>query len=584
MLVLLAGISLKQRIAVDFFGETFAATGPGVQRVRVRRVDAALAGRPAFAAALVESSQRVAGLVGPNVIQTVAVGRDAQGAFLVAGADLAGPVPLEVCLRESFLSGSWPEPQVALRIVKQVAQALARAHRAGIVHGGVHPRSVYIDIDGEVYLGDFALARALATAAQVEPGLARSLGSYAPSELLRGISPSVDVYGAGALLCALGGADMPDETGGRVSCDGPPPLRAVVEKAMASDPARRFPHGAALLEALDEALRSLHTGPVLASAVAAYVSQAQGDADRTLDTSTEGMLVGLGSKSAALASDPGHTERTPLPPPVPFHEVASGLHPPDLPAVSAPQSPPSLGIPDTYRVSRSPRFGGLWGIIVLVCAVAVAVMAWQLSQARGRLSASRSERDEQAEDLARHRLVREGAAVVDSDPHEAAVWMRLGRTPLDSVPLDTAALHELRVEHEGYQTADIVVGPMHFSGPKDQSRAVARAVLKPAVVGQVSSPAPPAPDAIVAPAERGRGTIHVESEPAGAEVYLLVGFTGETRVTGLRTEREYEFKLVKDGHAPAFVVIRPTDWLDPSGLWRGEVRASVRLLPAKQIR
>jgi hypothetical protein len=51
----------------------------------------------------------------------------------------------------------------------------------------------------------------------------------------------------------------------------------------------------------------------------------------------------------------------------------------------------------------------------------------------------------------------------------------------------------------------------------------------------------------------------VESEPAGAQVWLLVGFTPGVKVDGY-AEVDYEFKVRKDGYLPGYITIAAKDW------------------------
>jgi hypothetical protein len=49
--------------------------------------------------------------------------------------------------------------------------------------------------------------------------------------------------------------------------------------------------------------------------------------------------------------------------------------------------------------------------------------------------------------------------VIDSDVAGAAVWMNLGKTPVDSLPLSSAGIYELRVQQDGCKASDVVVTP-----------------------------------------------------------------------------------------------------------------------------
>ena len=86
-------------------------------------------------------------------------------------------------------------------------EALAAAHKAGVIHGAVHPRSVLIDEDGGVRLSDFVVGRALTTAVAqgADSSLWRGLTGYIAPELVVGEDPTpgVDVFAVGAMLFTM---------------------------------------------------------------------------------------------------------------------------------------------------------------------------------------------------------------------------------------------------------------------------------------------------------------------------------------------------------------------------------------------
>lgn len=612
-----AGFTLKERIAVDPFGETFAAVGPGGRRARVRRLDPALAARKAFAQVLLSGGVKLATIEHPNVVATIAVGRDSAGALMVVTDDMNGPVALETVLRDARLSGASAGRGVALYVARAVASALSRAHRAGVVHGGVHPRSVWIDIDGEVRLADFAVARALATASSEDSSLHQGMLGYLAPELALGdpVSAQSDVYGAGALFHELvTGAPPPGIV------DGPVPVIEVLERMLKTDPAQRFADGSDLSEALEAVAAQTGDAGVGRRELARFVAESRGAAEASLDAETEGFLADLAGGGQAAEEAPTRVETTPLPAPLPSHEVASGSYPaltdvvvsslplkppeesvtrpvPSLPALevvaesrdrdltptpvmerkevaatvaprpAAPQSPeidPSLGL--------APRGGGLgwiWAIAVVLALGALGVVLWQQKSSDAKIEETRqlaAKASRAAEESAR-----QGDLVVGSEPAEAAVWLLLGRTPLDTRELDAARLHELRIEHEGYQLTDLVLAPAAWRGSGDAMSASVSATLNPAPAGYVAPAAPPeTPAPTVGP--KGRGRVHVESQPSGAQVWLLVGFTPEVRITSLPVGREHELKVVRDGYVPGFIVVKPAEWEG-----RNEVTVSTRL-------
>jgi tRNA A-37 threonylcarbamoyl transferase component Bud32 len=149
----------------------------------------------------VTEAKAVARLDHPGIVQIRHIG-DADGLpFLeleyVAGGGL-----------ERELDGTpWPAERAA-RLSKQVALAIAEAHREGIVHRDLKPANILLSADGTPKVGDFGLAKMLDS----ESALTRTesvMGSpsYMAPEQAQGraktASRAVDVYAAGAILYEL---------------------------------------------------------------------------------------------------------------------------------------------------------------------------------------------------------------------------------------------------------------------------------------------------------------------------------------------------------------------------------------------
>jgi eukaryotic-like serine/threonine-protein kinase len=156
----------------------------------------------------------------------------------------------------------------AVHVVLCVLDALAFAHgvaRAdgsalGIVHRDVSPANVLIDVRGHVKLSDFGIARSADDEFKTQEGLFRGTLPYSAPEALQGgkASPAFDQHAAAVVLYHLlsgtnpfKGAEAP-ETVARVLTHVPPPVstfcpdvpigvEAALGKALAKDPADRFP-------------------------------------------------------------------------------------------------------------------------------------------------------------------------------------------------------------------------------------------------------------------------------------------------------------------------------------------------------
>lgn len=151
----------------------------------------------------------------PGVIRVHDLGRHAGGSFLVMelveGRSLA----------HELVDHGPMTPRQALDVARQVADALAAAHRVGVVHNDLKPDNVLVRADGRCVLGDFGIARAVGEARQDIEGTPAFM---APEQLERGerVDPRTDLYAFGRLLVAM-------TTEGRTHLDGSPDLRELPE-------------------------------------------------------------------------------------------------------------------------------------------------------------------------------------------------------------------------------------------------------------------------------------------------------------------------------------------------------------------
>jgi hypothetical protein len=161
----------------------------------------------------------------------------------------------------------------------KLAGALTAAHEMGVLHRDVKPDNVLLSPYGEPQLSDFGIAR-LADTTTTAAGTFHATIRYAAPEVLAGApaTEAVDVYGLGATLftCLTGRAPFADYDEdsvvaliGRVASEAPAdlrldgvpaPLASVVERAMAKDPADRYPTAVALRAALEQAEAQLASG------------------------------------------------------------------------------------------------------------------------------------------------------------------------------------------------------------------------------------------------------------------------------------------------------------------------------------
>src|SRR5439155_16299815 len=150
----------------------------------------------------------------------------------------------------------------AVRIAREVADALSYAHRHDVVHRDIKPENILFT-SGHALVADFGLARAITSASEeklTETGIAIGTPAYMSPERASGearLDGRCDIYALGCVLYELL-AGGPPFTGpsaqailARHSLDPVPPLRTVrrtipewleeaIERALAKAPADRF--------------------------------------------------------------------------------------------------------------------------------------------------------------------------------------------------------------------------------------------------------------------------------------------------------------------------------------------------------
>jgi serine/threonine protein kinase len=160
-------------------------------------------------------------------------------------------------------------PEHALAITAHVCDALAYAHRHGVVHRDIKPSNVLINLEGQVKVADFGLAKAQDTSQSsglTKTGLAMGTPDYvAPEALMLGVQTDgrADLYAVGVMLYQMltgqvprGMFEMPSKLTG---CD--PRFDAIVAKAMKYDREERYPTATGLRRDLDVIL----TAPLVQS-------------------------------------------------------------------------------------------------------------------------------------------------------------------------------------------------------------------------------------------------------------------------------------------------------------------------------
>ena len=157
-----------------------------------------------------------------------------------------------------------------LDVVIQVCRGLAYAHERGIVHRDMKPSNVRLLDDGTAKIMDFGIAKLGADHHITKTGMMVGTVHYMSPEQVRGrpLDGRSDVFSVGVILYELLAGERPFKADDvtailyKIVNEEPPPpelaatgelaprLRQVLDKALAKDPAARYPSAAAFADEL----------------------------------------------------------------------------------------------------------------------------------------------------------------------------------------------------------------------------------------------------------------------------------------------------------------------------------------------
>lgn len=170
-------------------------------------------------------------------------------------------------LHDKIVRGPLPVPLVRA-VLDDVLAALAAAHDAGILHRDIKPANILFTTSGEAKVSDFGLAKTAQSNMTAAGQVFGTMAYLSPDRVLgKPATAADDLYSLGVVgyealtgrrpflhdnIAALAQAILHEQPPpvAMLRPDVDPALAAVVERAMARDPAMRFPDARAMRAAL----------------------------------------------------------------------------------------------------------------------------------------------------------------------------------------------------------------------------------------------------------------------------------------------------------------------------------------------
>lgn len=244
---------MLHQVGVGALGPVFRTYEPTRDRlvaVKAFRLDITPEQAAALADELAKSAD--AGLFHPSIVEPIAAG--VEGSLAYRADEYVAAETLDVALRHYA-----PAPiEKVLPFVTQLAGAIDFARSAGFGHGALHPRDVFVTPD-EVRASGFGVVEALERVGIRAP-VRRPY--TAPERVAGGTwDTTADVFSLGVIAYELLTGRRPSGMGDRIgTLTGGPnqaAIHAVLAKAVAEDPLRRYPSALAFASALDAASRGV---------------------------------------------------------------------------------------------------------------------------------------------------------------------------------------------------------------------------------------------------------------------------------------------------------------------------------------
>jgi|HubBroStandDraft_2_1064218.scaffolds.fasta_scaffold06681_4 serine/threonine protein kinase len=255
--------------------EVFRAESEGLQgfrkQVAIKRVLPHLSSKKKFISMFLDEARLSAQLSHSNCVQVFDIGVGDSAYFIVM--EFVDGANLKAVIEQLKRAGKDFPVEAAVHISLEICKGLAYAHELTdpqgvalhIVHRDMSPPNVLITKYGEVKIVDFGLAKANSQLEKSEPGIIKGKFSYLAPEaaMAQEVDARTDIFAVGIILWELlagqrlflGDTDFQTvkkvqaavvPSISQINKKVPPELEKIIVRALARDPAQRYPTARAL--------------------------------------------------------------------------------------------------------------------------------------------------------------------------------------------------------------------------------------------------------------------------------------------------------------------------------------------------
>jgi len=343
--------------------------------VAVKVLFAGLAHNPAFVERFRREARSAARLNHPHIVKVYDSGQDGNIYFIIMEY-LEGMSLSEVLRREGSLN-----VETSVKITEDVAEALAEAHKQGVIHRDIKPGNIIFVPSAGLKVADFGIARAISGSISdlTQAGTVMGTATYFSPEQAKGeaVDYRTDLYSLGVVMFEMMAGKPPFQGDSPISVAyqhvqaGPPALSDVtngavpvvlsnvVAKLLSKNPDYRYQDAAQL----QIELRALRKGGLLALA-----GHGQGS---SLSQDQAGLLLREQGRGPVQAPAPQAGSAPPAQGPPPQSLPAQGPPPknPRTPPVGPPPGKAPKSTTQIQLVRQRRRTTFFWGFFVLILAV-----------------------------------------------------------------------------------------------------------------------------------------------------------------------------------------------------------------------